>query len=159
MKASFGAKIPGGSSTVWQDDATFRDVSGRATFTATDTVKVTKLLSNAGKQFQRINSGKFNKFMRWNDSLGSSAVGASFKTYLNTYTRAGKTLPASGKVVQMYFKHFNDWWIKNKGDTPTAKNNLKRHLAEIRKATDTLKNVVDFMKFLIEAKLMIIRLS
>ena len=57
----------------------------------------------------------------------------------------------------MYFKHFNDWWIKNKGDTPTAKNNLKRHLAEIRKATDTLKNVVDFMKFLIEAKLMIIK--
>ena len=157
LKASFGAKIPGKSSTVWQDDATFKDVSGRATFTAKDTIKVTQLLSNAGKQFQRINSGKFNKFMRWNDSLGSSAVGASFKTYLNTYTRAGKTLPASGKVVQMYFKHFNDWWIKNKGDSPTQKQNLKRHLAEIRKATDTLKNVVDFMKFLIEAKLMIIK--
>ena len=156
LKASFGAKIPGKSPTVWQDDATFKDVSGRATFTAANTIKVTKSLSNAGKQFQKINSGQFNKFMRWQDSLGSSAVGAGFKTYLNTYTRAGKTLPDSGKVIQGYFKHFADWWKKNKGDSPTAKSNLKRHLAEIRKATTTLKNVVEFMKFLIEAKLMII---
>jgi hypothetical protein len=34
LSASFGAKIPGRSSTVWQDDATYRDVSGKATFTA-----------------------------------------------------------------------------------------------------------------------------
>ena len=61
LKASFGAKLPGSSSTVWQDDATYRDVTGAATFTAKDTVKVTKLLSGAGKQFHRINSGKFNK--------------------------------------------------------------------------------------------------
>ena len=156
LKASFGAKIPGKSSSVWQDDATFKDVSGRATFTAKDTMKVTKVLSNAGKKFQRINSGKFNAFLKWQDSLGSSAVGAGFKTYLNTYTRAGKTLPDSGKVVQMYFKHFNDWWIKNKSDSPTSKQNLKRHLAEIRKATTTLKDVVDFIKYMVEAKLMIL---
>ena len=157
LKASFGAKIPSKSSRVWQDDATFKDVSGRGTFTAADTVKVTNLLSQAGKQFQKINSGQFNAFLRWQSGLGSSAAGAGFKTYLNTYTRAGKTLPESGKAVQMYFKHFNDWWIKNKGETPASKNNLKRHLAEIRKATSALKNVVDFMRFLVQAKLMLIR--
>ena len=89
--------------------------------------------------------------------MGASAAGAGFKSYLNTYTRAGKTLPESGKAVQLYFKHFNDWWIKNKGETPASKNNLKRHLAEIRKATSALKNVVDFMRFLVQAKLMLIR--
>ena len=157
LTASFGAKIPGKSSTVWQDDATFKDVSGRGTFTASDTMKVTKALSNAGGQFQKINSGKFNAFLRWQSGLGASAAGAGFKSYLNTYTRAGKTLPASGKVVQMYFKHFNDWWIKNKGDTPASKANLNKHLSEIRKATDALKNVIDFMRFLVEAKLMIIK--
>ena len=157
LKASFGAKIPGTSSSVWQDDATFKDVSGKATFTAANTVALNKLLSQAGKQFQKINSTQFNAFLKWQDSLGTSAVGAGFKTYLNTYTRAGKTLPASGKVMQLYFKHFNDWWIKNKGDKPEAKKNLKRHLAEIRKATTAMKNVVDFIRYLNDAKLMIVK--
>ena len=137
LKASFGAKIPSKSNRVWQDDATFKDISGKGNFTAKDTVAITKLLSDAGKQFQRIDAGSFNKFLRWQDTV---PPGVSFKTYLNTYTRAFKKLPASGKVIQMYFKHFNDWWIKNKGEK-----NLKRHLAEIRKATNALKNVVDFI--------------
>ena len=149
LKASFGAKLPGSSSTVWQDDATYKDVSGKATFTAKDTVAVTDLLSKAGKQFQRIDSRSLNKFLRWQDTL---PPGVGFKTYLNTYTRAGKALPASGKVVQMYFKHFNDWWIKNKNEK-----NLKAHLAEIRKATTMLKNLVDFINYLNQAKMMILR--
>ena len=153
LKASFGAKIPGKSSTVWQDDATYKDVSGKANFTAKETVKVTKLLSEAGKQFQRINSGSFNKFLRWQDDL---PPGIGFKTYLNTYTRAGKKLPDSGKVIQMYFKHFNDWWKKNKkGDAADKK--LREHLKVIRSSTSALKNVVDFIKYLIAAKLMIVK--
>ena len=156
LKASFGAKIPKKSSAVWQDDATYKDVSGKANFTAKETVTVTKLLSEAGKQFQRINSASFNKFLRWQDDLGTSAVGAGFKTYLNTYTRQGKPLPPSGKVVAGYFKHFNDWWKKNKkGDA--ADKNLRSHLKVIRSSTSTLKNVVDFMKYLIQAKLMIVK--
>ncbi len=154
LKATFGAKIPGKSPTVWQDDATYKDVSGKANFTAKETVDVTKLLSSAGKQFQRINSVSFNKFLKWQ---GEMPPGVSFKTYLNTYTRAGNKLPDSGKVIQMYFKHFNDWWIKNKGDADVQKKNLRNHLAEIRKATNALKNVVDFIKYLIAAKLMIVK--
>ena len=157
LKASFGAKIPGRSSAVWQDDATYRDVSGKATFTASETVNITNLLSQAGSQFQKVDAASFNKFLRWQDDLGASARGAGFKTYLNTYTRAGKTLPASGKVVAGYFKHFNDWWIKNKGDSEVQKKNLRSHLAVIRTSTSALKNVVDFMGYLIQAKLMLVR--
>ena len=149
LKASFGARIPSKSTAVWQDDAKYQDVSGKANFTAADTVRVTKILSQAGSQFQRIDSASFNAFLRWQDTL---PPGVGFKSYLNTYTRAGKPLPASGKAVQMYFKHFNDWWLKNKGEK-----NLKMHLAEIRKATTALKNVVDFMRFLLQAKMMIVR--
>ena len=149
LKASFGARIPGKSTKVWQDDAKYKDISGKGNFTAKDTAQVTQLLSNAGKQFGRIDSGSFSKFLRWQDTVDP---GVSFKTYLNTYTRAGKPLPASGKVVQGYFVHFNDWWLKNKD-----KKNLKIHLAEIRKATTALKNVVDFMNYLIQAKMMIVR--
>ena len=149
LKASFGARIPGKSTKVWQDDAKYRDISGKGNFTAKDTVQVTNLLSSAGKQFQRIDAGSFSKFLRWQDTV---PPGVSFKTYLNTYTRAGKRLPASGKVIQGYFNHFNDWWLKNKGEK-----NLKIHLAEIRKATTALKNVVDFMNYLIQAKMMIVK--
>ena len=48
MKASFGANISGlrKPSTVWMDDdATYKDTSGRSTMTATETTKVTKSLS------------------------------------------------------------------------------------------------------------------
>ena len=157
LKASFGAKIPSKSSQVWQDDATYRDVSGKATFTASETVTVTKLLSGAGSQFQRIDAGSFNKFLRWQDSLGSSKTSLGFKTYLNTYTRAGKKLPPSAKVVAGYFKHFNDWWKKNKSDNEVQNKKLRSHLAVIRSSTNALKNVVDFMSYLIQAKLMIVK--
>ena len=52
----------------------------------------------------------------------------------------------------MYFKHFNDWWIKNKSEKT-----LKSHLTEIRKATTMLKNLVDFINYLNQAKMMIIK--
>jgi len=157
LKASFGAKIPKTSSSVWQDDATYRDVSGKATFTAKETVQVTKLLSNAGKQFQRINSGSFNKFLKWQDSLGTSAVGSGFKTYLNTYTRAGKTLPKGKDAVKLYQAHFTNWWKKNKSDNPVQNSKLREHLKVIKSSLKTLEQVVDFMRFLIDAKLMIVK--
>ena len=157
LNASFGANLPGSSSTVWQDDATYRDVTGAATFTAKDTVRVTKLLSGAGKQFQRINSGSFNKFLKWQDSLGSSAAGAGFKTYLNTYTRAGKTLPKGKEAVKGYQVHFTNWWKKNKSDNDVQNSKLREHLRVIKSSLRTLEQVVDFMRFLIEAKLMIVK--
>ena len=157
LSASFGAKIPGRSSTVWQDDATYRDVSGKATFTASETVKVTSLLSSAGKQFHKINSGSFSKFMKWQDSLGSSAVGSGFKTYLNTYTRAGMKLPKGKQAVKGYQLHFTKRWKKNKSDNDVQNSKLRENLRIINGSTKTLENVVDFMRFLIEAKLMIIK--
>ncbi len=159
LNASFGADISNlrKSSRVWQDDATYRDVSGTATFTAKETVEVNKLLSAAGKQFQRINSGKYNKFLTWQDSLGSSAVGSGFKTYLNTYTRAGKTLPKGKDAVKLYQAHFTNWWKKNKSDSPVQNSKLREHLRVIKSSLKTLENVVDFMRFLIDAKLMIVK--
>ena len=56
----------------------------------------------------------------------------------------------------MYFKHFNDWWKKNKkGDAADKK--LREHLKVIRSSASALKNVVDFIKYLIAAKLMIVK--
>ena len=64
MTASFGANIAGLTKTksVWMDDATYKDVSGRATMTAKETAVVTAHLSNTGKTFQRINAPYLRSF-------------------------------------------------------------------------------------------------
>ena len=65
MKASFGANISKltKTSTVWMDDATYKDTSGTATFTSGENAEVTSHLSNAGKSFHQINSAKLRKFL------------------------------------------------------------------------------------------------
>ena len=47
MKASFGAEYSGlkKPSSVWMDDATYKDTSGKATFTAAETETITAVLS------------------------------------------------------------------------------------------------------------------
>ena len=83
MRASFGVNISKltSSSSVWMDDATYKDVSGKATMTSKETAVVTSHLSNAGKTFQKINAPLLNKFNRLQESLTGKLVGASFKTY------------------------------------------------------------------------------
>ena len=59
MKAKFGTPIVPKlrkSNKVWMDDATYRDVSGTATFTSAESKKVTELLKSAGKTFKRVNA-------------------------------------------------------------------------------------------------------
>ena len=65
MKASFGADIKKltNTSSVWMDDAQYKDVSGRATFTKSETDQITKILSETGKTFQRISSPLLKKFL------------------------------------------------------------------------------------------------
>ena len=64
MKASFGADISklNKVSSVWMDDATYKDVSGEATFTESETEKVTKVLSEVGRTFQKIYGPKLRAF-------------------------------------------------------------------------------------------------
>ena len=65
------------------------------------------------------------------------------------------------KTFKQYITEANRLWDflyrKNKGDSDANKKNLRSHLAVIRTATSALKNVVDFMKYLIEAKLMLVK--
>ena len=50
LSASFGANISklGASKDVWMDDASYKDVSGNATLTATETLKLIKLFNCSG---------------------------------------------------------------------------------------------------------------
>ena len=46
------------------DDATYKDVSGKATFTAKETETITAILSQTGKTFQKINANKLRAFLK-----------------------------------------------------------------------------------------------
>ena len=66
MKASFGANISGltKTSSVWMDDATYKDVSGKGfTFNQKETEQITKVLSDVGKTFQKISGPGLRKFL------------------------------------------------------------------------------------------------
>ena len=47
------------------DDASYKDVSGKATFNKSETDAITKILSETGKTFQRINAPMLKKFLNF----------------------------------------------------------------------------------------------
>ena len=94
MKASFGADISKLSkpSSVWMDDATYKDTSGKSTFTAAETEKITNTLSSVGKTFQKINANKLRSFLVLQGQMTGTLAGASLKTYNNSKVRAGEKI-------------------------------------------------------------------
>ena len=94
MKASFGVNISklNKPSSVWMDDATYKDTSGKATFTESETENITGILSQTGKTFRKINSGQLNAFIKLQESMTGALAGASLKTYNNSKVRAGEKI-------------------------------------------------------------------
>lgn len=88
MTASYGvdtSKLKKVTS-VWYQDATIHDLSGKATLTAVDTAEVTAALSDAGKIFQKI-SGTTLKDIEQDPDFATT-----LETYNNTFVRKGETV-------------------------------------------------------------------
>jgi hypothetical protein len=81
MKASFGADIKGlkKPSSVWMDDATYKDASGTATFTSAETESITAILSQVGKTFNKINANGLRAFLVVQNGMTGAIAGASLK--------------------------------------------------------------------------------
>jgi hypothetical protein len=146
MKASFGANISGlkKPSSIWMDDATYKDVSGRATMTEKETQKVTAALSSTGSTFNKINAPMLKKFLNLQDSMTGAIAGASLKTYNNSKVRAGETIKNPKQHAQGYVK-----WVemsiqkqidKVKSDKGKDKytNMQKEYVREVSKHTNNL---------------------
>jgi hypothetical protein len=104
MKASFGKDISAKlskTSAVWHTDATFRDVSGAATFTDADTKALTAILSRAGQIFRTIPAAALNDISDNDEFL------MRVKTFNNTKVRAGEkiTNPSAHVTGLMNFVH------------------------------------------------------
>ena len=165
MKASFGANISNlnKSASVWMDDATYKDVSGKATFNAKETAMVTKTLSDVGKTFQRIDATMLKKFLRLQESMTGALAGASYKTYTNSKVRRGQKVKNANRHAAEYVNWIQESVKKqiDKVKTPAGKkkyeNISKQYTIEVKKHVRNLTEVVKFQNFMIDAKMQIVR--
>ena len=166
MTAKFGADTSKlkTTSSIWMDDASYKDVSGKAKFTLAETEKVTKILSSTGKTFQKIKSSELKKFLDLqHNTLTKGLVGASFKTYLNQYVKRGEKFNVSAvkkTPYSMYVKGYFDDKVIAKLKTDKAKKQKEQIrdevVAQLLKQDSLILNLVEFMSSLVEAKQLIV---
>jgi hypothetical protein len=164
MTASFGADISGlkKPSSVWMDDATYKDVSGKATFTAKETETITAILSQVGKTFNKINANGLRKFLTVQNGMTGAIAGASLKTYNNSKVRAGEKISNPAAHAKGYEKWVFDSIQKQidkaKSDKGKEKytNIQKEYMREVRKHTGNLKQIITFQNLLVDAKMQIV---
>ena len=164
MKASFGADISGlkKPSSVWMDDATYKDVSGKATFTAKETEKITAILSQTGKTFNKINGPKLRAFLKLQDSMTGALAVASLKTYNNSKVRAGEKITNPAAHAKGYEKWVFDSIQKqiDKVKSDKAKKKYtdmqKEYVREIKRHAVNLVQVITFQNLLVDAKSQIV---
>lgn len=124
MKASFNPSIRSlkKTSKVWYDDATFRDVHGKATFTKTDTGDMKKLITKVNQLF---NSNK--EFI--DDLIRHKSIIGEVKIYGNSNIRNG----ISNMSAEEFIKYINDKMQKAIDALKTEKAKNRKEL--VRKQT------------------------
>jgi len=164
MKASFGANISKltKTSSVWMDDATYKDVSGKATFTERETTAITAILSQTGTTFQKINGPKLRAFLKLQDSMTGTLAGASLKTYNNSKVRAGEKITNPAAHAKGYEKWVFDSIQKQIDKVKSEKGKKKytdmqkEYVREVKKHTTNLVQAITFQNLLVDAKSQIV---
>ena len=146
--------------SVWFQDAGLRDISGKALLNSSDTAKVQKALSTAGKIFNKISGSTLREIE------GNPELAKAIETFNNTYVRKGEEVKNTKKHVQNMIAWVNDKYAKEaekrkteKGKTAVEKRRdefLKFFSQENQKSLDfvfQLQNAVVVAKKLIIAKL------
>ena len=164
MSAKFGANISSLNkvSTVWMDDATYKDVSGSAVMTADETKSLTKHVSEAGKTFHKIKAPLFRSFLDIQKSLTGNLVGASLKTYNNSKVRSGEPISNPRAHAQGYLQWVDNAFQKNIDKLKTEKtkqilqNKKQETIRELKKHILNIEQILTFQNHLISAKMEII---
>lgn len=118
MKATFGLPIVSKfkqASSVWMDDANYKDYSGTATFTKAETDVITAELSEIGTIFQKMNPITLNGISNNPDLL------MQVKTYNNSKVRAGELITDVNAHVTGLFNYIHDKFQKEIDTKKTQK--------------------------------------
>ena len=138
-------------------------MSGLATFTSRETDAITKVLSQAGSTFRKINSSLLTKFLNLQNSMTGALSGASLKTYNNSKVRAGEIISnpkqhAAGYVdwVEMYVQKQIDKLKSEAGKNKYMKIQ-KEYVREVKKHVNNLTQILTFQNLIVDAKMQIVK--
>lgn len=161
MKASFGQAISTklkDSVAVWHTDATFKDVSGAATFTDAETKALTAILSKAGMLFKSIPASTLNDISDNDEFL------MRVKTYNNSKVRAGEKITNTSAHVTGLMNFIHNYYQKEADKKKTEagkKAQLDKQKEMLRYFTKHSKKdivkVFDLMNLMVDCKDMVIR--
>ena len=161
MSASFGEEIATHlkkSKNVWSVDAMYRDISGSANMTETETEQVTQLLSAAGKIFSKLKRTTFEGISN-NDELLLRV-----KTFINSKVREGQRINDTNKFVDDLVDYITAYYKKeaDKLKTEAGKGKVELKRKELMKYfanTDKTQIVALFnlYNYITDAKLIIVR--
>ena len=165
MSASFGADISvlRKNPNVWFTGADYSDYSGSVTMTKKETDKITGILSECGKTFQKIRTTELDDFLEFQNRLPSSAIGASIKTYNNQKIRKGEKITNPVSHARNYLDYFSKFYdekiiakVKQQKTKDLKLQEKTEFLSSIRKAMPMLLNTMKMYNLFVEAKQMII---
>lgn len=160
MSASFGKNIASkfkNSKNVWSVDAMFQDVSGNATFTKKETSGITKLLSDAGKIFRKLDAKTLNGISDNPELL------QKVKTHYNTKVRKGERITNVSAHVRDLVNYITEFYGKEaeKRKTPQGKAKQTDKRDEIlsffsNSNKKNLENIFTMMNYIIVSKEIIV---
>ena len=161
MKASFGKDISTNLSTtkgVWHTDATYRDVSGKATMTEAETKALTSILSQAGKVFRKVDSKMLSAISSDED------LQMRIKAHFNTKVRAGEkitNIKAHVRSLVNYMAEYYDKQIASKKTERGKKPWMEKKATAMKFFSGanvrSLENMFTLMTLIAEAKEIIIK--
>lgn len=160
MKASFGKGIVSKlkkASTIWMDDATYKDVSGQAAMTAAETKQYREIISKAGSLLRGIPKSAL-------DTISSNAdLLILVKTYNNLKVRSGEEITNTTEHAKGLVDYILTKFQKEEGSKKTEKGKAavkerkNKVLAPITNASiPDIANIFEFMNIIVKAKNMII---
>ena len=160
MSASLGGDISSSltsTKSVWFTDATYQDQSGLATMTAAETKEITRILSTAGKIFQKIDASTLNGIAE------DPVLLQKIKTFNNTKVRAQQPISNTSKHVNELIAYIVNFYKGEaaKRSTPrgqatqvTQRQNVIKFFTKTNKTN--LKAIFDMMNVIVAAKNLLI---
>lgn len=160
MKASFGKSIVARLnkvSTVWMDDATYKDVSGQAVMTSDETEKYRQIVSSAGSLLNQIPTSALNAISNNEDLLNL------VKVYNNLKVKSGEKITNTKEHTKGLVNYIVDKFKKEEESKKTekGKESIKerknRILAPLTNTSiEDISKIFDFMNIIVQAKNIII---
>ena len=143
------------SKTVFMDDATYKDMSGVATFSSDDTTQLTSILSSAGKVFSGANASVMNAIADNKD------LRTRIKAFINSRIKSGENIGSPRAFVRdlvNYLIEYYDAQIDSKkterGKEPARQK--KQDMLTVATQPDALVDIFTIYRHVQDAKAMII---